>query len=133
MILMWFRTTLRTILQRERRPIPMRTISPRLPLNNPDFYHHAGDCLFTVWNPRSRLRTATWAGSTISISRIRRSPDYLYQDLQGLGRYGISDGIRVDAARSVPKSWLATFERGDGVPHSARYSSVMSTTRLPEV
>lgn len=94
---------------------PDANYQPSAPLNNPDFYHHAGDCLFNGLESQEQIENCDLGGLDDLDQSNPAVSDYLirtYKDWVDMG----FDGIRVDAARSVPKSWLATFEREMGVP-----------------
>ncbi|XVQ89284.1 alpha-amylase family glycosyl hydrolase [Microbispora siamensis] len=103
------------------------TYKPAAPLDNPSYYHHNGDCLFNGTETRTQIENCDLGGlddldqsnSTVSAFLLDT-----YKDWVDMG----FDGIGVDAARSVPKSWLQTFESTMGFPPSARCSSVTSTT-----
>ena len=88
---------------------------PAAPLNNPDFYHHAGDCLFNGLESQEQIENCDLGGLDDLDQSNPAVSDYLirtYKDWVDMG----FDGIRVDAARSVPKTWLSTFEQEMGVP-----------------
>ncbi|MEU6415325.1 alpha-amylase family glycosyl hydrolase [Microbispora sp. NPDC046933] len=91
------------------------TYKPAAPLDNPSYYHHNGDCLFNGTETQTQIENCDLGGlddldqsnSTVSAFLLDT-----YKDWVDMG----FDGIRVDAARSVPKSWLQTFESTMGVP-----------------
>ncbi|HEY0258542.1 MAG TPA: alpha-amylase family glycosyl hydrolase [Lacisediminihabitans sp.] len=88
---------------------------PAAPLGNASYFHHNGDCLFDGSETQAQIESCDLGGlddldqsnSTVSNHLIDT-----YRDWVGLG----FDGIRVDAARSIPKEWLADFEDAMGVP-----------------
>lgn len=88
---------------------------PSAPLNNGVLYHHQGDCKFDNSETQEEIEKCDLGGL-----------DDLDQDNPAVSRYLIDtyrdwismgfDGIRVDAARSVPKPWLKKFEKAMSVP-----------------
>lgn len=88
---------------------------PAAPLNDPSFYHKAGDCLFNGLESQEEIENCDLGGLDDLDQSNSAVSDYLiktYKDWINMG----FDGVRVDAARSIPKDWLATFEREMGVP-----------------
>lgn len=91
------------------------TYKPDSPLDNSNYYHHNGDCLFNGSETQTQIENCDLGGlddldqanSTVSNFLIDT-----YEDWVAMG----FDGIRVDAARSVPKPWLEDFETAMGVP-----------------
>ena len=91
------------------------TYKPASPLDNSAYFHHNGDCLFNGSETQTQIENCDLGGlddldqgnSTVSAYLLNT-----YKDWVNLG----FDGIRVDAARSVPKPWLHTFETTMGVP-----------------
>ncbi|MGW9113256.1 alpha-amylase family glycosyl hydrolase [Microbacterium sp. NPDC055683] len=91
------------------------TYAPAAPLNDPSLYHHAGDCLFDGSESQTQIENCDLGGlDDLDQSDPAVSAHLIdsYRDWVDLG----FDGIRVDAARSVPKDWLADFEAAMGVP-----------------
>ncbi len=92
------------------------TYAPASPLNNSSLFHHAGDCLFNGNETQAQLEVCDLGGLDDLDQANSSVNTYLmntYQDwVQGIG----FDGIRVDAARSIPQTWLASFETTMGVP-----------------
>ena len=90
--------------------------APASPLNNSSLFHHAGDCLFNGNETQAQLEVCDLGGLDDLDQANSSVNTYLmntYQDwVQGIG----FDGIRVDAARSIPQTWLASFETTMGVP-----------------
>ncbi|PJJ65051.1 alpha-amylase family glycosyl hydrolase [Compostimonas suwonensis] len=88
---------------------------PSSPLDDPSFYHHTGDCRFDGSESQAQIEDCDLGGlddldqanPTVSAHLMDT-----YKDWVDMG----FDGIRVDAARSVPKPWLADFEDAMGVP-----------------
>lgn len=94
---------------------PSSDYQPSPPLNDPALYHKGGDCLFNGLESQEQIENCDLGGLDDLDQSNPAVSDYLirtYKDWVDMG----FDGIRVDAARSVPKEWLATFEREMGVP-----------------
>jgi len=92
------------------------TYAPASPLNNSTWYHHYGDCLFDGSMSQAQLETCDLGGLD-DLDQSNSSVDtYLkttYSDwITNVG----FDGVRVDAARSIPQSWLSSFQTAIGVP-----------------
>ncbi|MFG6476936.1 alpha-amylase family glycosyl hydrolase [Microbacterium sp. P06] len=91
------------------------THKPASPLDNSSYFHHAGDCLFNGLESQSQIENCDLGGlddldqSNPAVSSFLTDT---YKDWVDMG----FDGIRVDAARSVPQQWLADFEDAMGVP-----------------
>jgi len=91
------------------------TYKPASPLDDASYFHHAGDCLFNGLETQTQIENCDLGGlddldqSNPVVSSHLMST---YKDWVDMG----FDGIRVDAARSVPKPWLADFEAEMGVP-----------------
>lgn len=91
------------------------TYKPASPLDNSAYYHHNGDCLFNGLETQTQIEECDLGGlddlnqanSTVSNFLIDT-----YKDWVDMG----FDGIRVDAARSIPKPWLEDFEDAMEVP-----------------
>lgn len=91
------------------------TYKPASPLDNSSYFHHAGDCLFNGLETQTQIENCDLGGLDDLDQSNSTVSGYLmdtYKDWIDLG----FDGIRVDAARSVPKPWLADFEDEMGVP-----------------
>jgi glycosidase len=91
------------------------TYRPASPLDDADYFHHDGDCLFDGSMNQAQLETCDLGGLDDLDQSESFVSDFLidtYQDWIAMG----FDGIRVDAARSIPKTWLETFEDEMGVP-----------------
>lgn len=92
------------------------TYAPASPLNNSSLFHHAGDCLFNGFESQAQLEVCDLGGLDDLDQSNAAVNTYLmntYKDwVQGIG----FDGIRVDAARSIPQTWLQSFEATMGVP-----------------
>lgn len=91
------------------------TYRPASPLDDPSYYHHAGDCLFDGSESQTQIENCDLGGLDDLDQSNSFVSSYLidtYKDWVDLG----FDGIRVDAARSIPKPWLQTFEAAMGVP-----------------
>lgn len=92
------------------------TYAPASPLNNSSLFHHAGDCLFKGFESQAQLEVCDLGGLDDLDQSNAAVNTYLmntYKDwVQGIG----FDGIRVDAARSIPQTWLQSFETTMGVP-----------------
>ena len=91
------------------------TYKPASPLDNSNYFHHNGDCKFDGSETQSQIESCDLGGlddldqsnSTVSSYLVNT-----YKDWVDMG----FDGIRVDAARSIPKSWLSSFQTAMGVP-----------------
>ena len=87
--------------------------SPASPFNNPDWYHHNGDITdysnYTqlVYNDMGGLDDLNQSNAS-AVAAIESA----YDDWVAMG----FDGIRVDAASSMPKSYLEDFEDAMGIP-----------------
>lgn len=84
-------------------------------LNNPAFYHHFGDCKFDNTESQSDIEQCDLGGLDDLDQSNPQVSKYLiktYKDWIDMG----FDGMRVDAARSIPKLWLKKFEKEVGVP-----------------
>lgn len=91
------------------------TYKPASPLDNSSYFHHNGDCLFNGLETQTQIENCDLGGLDDLDQSNTTVSNYLmdtYKDWVDLG----FDGIRVDAARSVPKPWLADFETEMGVP-----------------
>lgn len=91
------------------------TYKPASPLDNSSYFHHNGDCLFNGSETQSQIENCDLGGLDDLDQSNSTVSDYLmdtYKDWVDLG----FDGIRVDAARSIPKPWLEDFEDEMGVP-----------------
>ena len=83
--------------------------SPAYPMNISGYYHHYGDCLFNGYETQYQLEVCDLGGlddldqSNSTVDTYLKST---YKDwIQNVG----FDGVRVDAARSIPQSWLQSF------------------------
>lgn len=91
------------------------TYKPASPLDNSSYFHHNGDCLFNGLETQTQIENCDLGGLDDLDQSNTTVSNYLmttYKDWVDLG----FDGIRVDAARSVPKPWLEDFETEMGVP-----------------
>lgn len=92
------------------------TYAPAAPLNDSSLFHHNGDCAFDGSMNQSQLETCDLGGLDDLDQSNAAVDSYLkntYKDwVQGVG----FDGVRVDAARSIPQSWLSSFQQALGVP-----------------
>ena len=91
------------------------TYHPASPLDNPAYFHHNGDCLFDGSESQTQIEACDLGGLDDLDQSNPAVSDYListYKDWIDMG----FDGIRVDAARSIPKPWLNYFETEMGVP-----------------
>lgn len=91
------------------------TYAPAGPLNNSSYFHHAGDCLFNGTESQTQIENCDLGGLDDLDQSNAFVSNYLittYQDWVNMG----FDGVRVDAARSIPQSWLQTLETSLGVP-----------------
>lgn len=91
------------------------TYKPASPLDNPAYFHHNGDCLFNGTETQTQIENCDLGGLDDLDQSNPTVSNYLintYKDWVDMG----FDGIRVDAARSIPQSWLAGFQTAMGVP-----------------
>ncbi|MBN9325744.1 MAG: alpha-amylase, partial [Cellulomonas sp.] len=92
------------------------TYAPAAPLNDSSLFHHNGDCAFDGSMNQSQLETCDLGGLDDLDQSNATVDSYLkntYKDwVQGVG----FDGVRVDAARSIPQTWLNSFQQAIGVP-----------------
>lgn len=91
------------------------TYKPASPLDNSSYFHHAGDCLFNGTETQTQIENCDLGGLDDLDQSNSTVSDFLmdtYKDWIDMG----FDGIRVDAARSIPKPWLEDFEQEMGVP-----------------
>nr|WP_240978102.1 alpha-amylase family glycosyl hydrolase [Knoellia sp. DB2414S] len=91
------------------------TNKPASPLDNSAYFHHNGDCRFDGSETQTQIENCDLGGLDDLDQSNSTVSSYLmatYKDWIGMG----FDGIRVDAARSVPKPWLQSFEQTMGVP-----------------
>ncbi|MGB9377230.1 MAG: alpha-amylase family glycosyl hydrolase [Mycobacteriales bacterium] len=91
------------------------TYKPAAPLDNSAYFHHNGDCLFNGTETQTQIENCDLGGLDDLDQGNATVSNFLlntYKDWVNLG----FDGVRVDAARSIPKTWLQTFETTMGVP-----------------
>ncbi len=91
------------------------TYKPASPLDNSAYYHHNGDCLFNGLETQTQIEECDLGGLDDLNQSNSTVSNYLmdtYKDWVDMG----FDGIRVDAARSIPKAWLEDFEDAMDVP-----------------
>lgn len=92
------------------------TYKPASPLDgSSSYFHHNGDCLFNGSETQTQIEQCDLGGLDDLNQSNSTVSNYLidtYKDWVDMG----FDGIRVDAARSIPKSWLGDFEDAMGVP-----------------
>lgn len=91
------------------------TYKPASPLDDPDYFHHDGDCQFDGSMNQAQLETCDLGGLDDLDQSETDVHNFLIDTYQDWVAMGFS-GIRVDAARSIPKTWLGTFEDEMGVP-----------------
>lgn len=94
---------------------PVYRPDPPLDQNPRDYYHHIGDCVFDGSMTQDQIERCDLGGlDDLNQDNADVSQHLLttYRDWVDMG----FDGIRVDAARAVPKPWLRTFEQSMGVP-----------------
>lgn len=88
---------------------------PASPLDNSSYFHHNGDCLFNGLETQTQIEQCDLGGLDDLDQSNSTVSNYLmdtYKDWVNMG----FDGIRVDAARSIPKTWLESFEDTMDVP-----------------
>ena len=87
---------------------------PAAPFNNPAWYHHYGD--ITDWNNEFQVLNYDLGG----LDDLNQDNPDARQAIKDAYKDWITltgaDGIRVDAARSIPKDFLEEFEEYVGVP-----------------
>lgn len=87
---------------------------PAAPYNNPDWYHHYGD--ITDWNDEFQVLNYDLGG----LDDINTDNPEARQAIIDVYKMWVNDtgadAVRVDAARSVDKAFLAEFEAALGVP-----------------
>ncbi len=91
------------------------TYKPASPLDNSSYFHHNGDCKFDGTETQAQIESCDLGGlddldqsnSTVSTYLLNTYKDWIDMGF---------DGARVDAARSIPQTWLHTFETTMGVP-----------------
>ncbi|WP_236602645.1 alpha-amylase family glycosyl hydrolase [Microbacterium sp. 8M] len=91
------------------------TYKPASPLDNSSYFHHNGDCLFNGTETQTQIENCDLGGLDDLDQSNATVSNYLtttYKDWVDMG----FDGVRVDAARSIPKTWLASFQSSLGVP-----------------
>lgn len=84
-------------------------------MNNPSYYHHVGDCRFDGSESQTQIENCDLGGLDDLDQSNSVVSKYLIDQYKDWVNFGF-DGIRVDAARSVPKPWLKKFEKEMGVP-----------------
>lgn len=88
---------------------------PASPLDDPVLFHHSGDCRFDNSETQQQLNNCDLGGLDDLDQDNPKVNEYLmrvYKDWVSMG----FDGLRVDAARSIPKPWLKKFEQEMGIP-----------------
>ena len=90
------------------------TYSPAAPFNNPSWYHHNGDIL--DYNDYNQLVNNDMGGlDDIDQSNLDAKNAVLSAYQKWINDVGF-DAIRVDAASSMPKTFLQEFQNSVGVP-----------------
>lgn len=87
---------------------------PAAPFNNPDWYHHYGD--ITDWNNEEQVRSFDLGG----LDDLDQDNPDARQAIKDAYKTWVTDikadGVRIDAARSLPKDFIREFENYLGVP-----------------
>lgn len=87
---------------------------PAAPFDNPTWYHHNGDV--TDWNDQWLVENGDIGG----LDDLAQEVPAVAEELNNVYRYWFTqtgaDAARVDAARSMPKWFLQSFENAIGVP-----------------
>lgn len=87
---------------------------PAPPFNNPDWYHHNGDIV--DWNNEWQVLNCDLGG----LDDLNQDHPEARQAIKDVYKMWVddtgADGVRVDAARSIPKDFLKEFEEYLGVP-----------------
>jgi glycosidase len=86
---------------------------PAPPFNNPDWYHHNGDV--TDWNDQWLVENGDIGGLDDINTENQDAVDEIIAVYQYWFQQTGADAARVDAARSLPKSFLQQFEQAIGV------------------
>lgn len=89
------------------------TYQPAPPWNNPNWYHHNGDVI--DWNNQWQVENCDIGGLD---DLAQENPDVdaaLKNAYRNWFTTTGADAARVDAARSIPKPWLHSFEQAIGV------------------
>lgn len=97
----------------EYNPAYPRDFRPAPPFNNPAWYHHNGDTVH--WDDQWELENTDIGGLDgldHDKKEVREALFRAYAKLAGMG----FDGVRIDAATSIPKWFLQEFERNAGIP-----------------
>ncbi len=87
---------------------------PAAPFNNPDWYHHYGD--ITNWNDENQVQNYDLGG----LDDLNQDHPEARQAIKDAYKSWVvdtkADGVRIDAARSLPKKFIQEFENYLGVP-----------------
>jgi len=86
---------------------------PAPPFDNPEWYHHNGDTI--NWNDQWELENTDIGGLddlAHEKEEVQEAIISAYKKLTGMG----FDGIRIDAATSIPKWFLEKFQEEMGIP-----------------
>lgn len=90
------------------------TYQPAAPFNNPSWYHHNGD--ITDYNNQTQVETSDLGG----LDDLAQENSAVASELENVYRTWVNtasfDCVRVDAARSMPKTFLKALEQAVGVP-----------------
>lgn len=89
--------------------------TPASPLDDPNYFHHNGDCVFDGSMTEEEEQTCDLGG----LDDLDQSNTFVSSHLLNTYKSWIDmgfSGVRVDAAAHLPKEWLATFEDHLGVP-----------------
>lgn len=87
---------------------------PAPPFNDPNWYHHNGDV--TDWNNQWLVENGDIGGLDDLAQEVPAVEQELYSVYQYWFTQTGADAARVDAARSMPKWFLQSFENAIGVP-----------------
>lgn len=87
---------------------------PAAPFNNPDWYHHFGD--ITDWSDENQVLNYDLGG----LDDLNQDNPDARQAIKDAYKAWVedtgADGVRIDAARSLPKDFIQEFENYLGVP-----------------
>ncbi len=89
------------------------TYQPAPPFNNPNWYHHNGD--ITDWNNQWLVENGDIAGLDDLAQDVPAADAEIKNAYRTWFTNTGADAARVDAARSMPKSFLSSFEQAIGV------------------
>lgn len=87
---------------------------PAAPFNNPDWYHHYGD--ITDWQNENQVLNYDLGGLDDLNQDNHEARQAIKEAYKNWVKDINADGVRIDAARSLPKDFIKEFEEYLGVP-----------------